>query len=110
RRGLPARVPRRRARLGVAGRAALAPDGSQVVFLRAEPTRPVQTLYAFDGAAGKERVLMSADKVLGGAEEKLSSEEKSHRERMRMTALGFTTFSPSEDGTKVLAPPAGRLS
>ncbi|HKA89605.1 MAG TPA: DPP IV N-terminal domain-containing protein [Haliangiales bacterium] len=102
-------VATRKYTLGEPVKPALVPDGSQVVFLRSEPTRPVQTLYAFDVAAGKERVLMSADKVLGGAEEKLSSEEKSHRERMRMTALGFTTFSPSEDGTKVLAPLAGRL-
>ncbi len=102
-------VATRKYTLGQPVKPTLLPDGSQVLFLRAEPTRPVQTLYAFDVAAGKERVLISADTILGGVEEKLSPEEKSRRERMRLTAQGVTTFSLSEDGTKVLAPLAGRV-
>ena len=102
-------VVTRKYTLGEPVKPTIVPDGSEVLFLRSEPTRPVQTLYAFDVAAGKERQLISADKILGGAEERLSSEEKSRRERMRVTAAGFTTFSLSEDGTKVLAPLAGRV-
>src|SRR5262245_34857203 len=59
-------------------------DGSAALFLRAQPRSFVQDLYEFDCANGNERVLLTADQILAGGEEKLSPEEKALRERLRL--------------------------
>src|SRR5438477_11769744 len=55
-------------------------DGAAVLFLRSQPRSFVQDLYEFDCQSGRERVLLTADKILAGGEEKLSAEEKALRE------------------------------
>ena len=56
-----------------------------------------------------ERVLLTAEQILAGGEEKLSAEEKAQRERLRQTARGIARFDLSEDGSKILVPLSGRL-
>ncbi|MFZ4573756.1 MAG: DPP IV N-terminal domain-containing protein, partial [Phycisphaerales bacterium] len=85
------------------------PDGKKVLFLRSGPRSFVQDLYEFDVATGAERVLLTADQILGGGEENLSPEEKARRERMRMTSRGIAGYDLSEDGSKILVPLSGRL-
>jgi dipeptidyl-peptidase-4 len=69
----------------------------------------VQDLYEFDIATGKERVLLTADQILKGAEENLSPEEKARRERMRMSSRGIASYSLSKDGSTILVPLSGKL-
>jgi dipeptidyl-peptidase 4 len=85
------------------------PDGKSVLFLRAQPTAPEQTLYLFDVATGKTRELLTPEKVLNGAAEKMSAAEKARLERQRVTARGFTSYDLSEDGKKILVALSGRL-
>ena len=85
------------------------PDGSAVLFLRSGSESFVHNLYEFDTATGKERLLLTADQILQGAEEELSVEEKARRERMRMSARGIASYRLSKDGSRILVPLSGRL-
>lgn len=85
------------------------PDGRAVLFLRSGPRSVVQDLYEFDVATGQERVLLTADQILRGAEENLSPEEKARRERLRMSSRGIASFSLSKDGSTILVPLSGKL-
>ncbi len=87
----------------------LTPGGGAVLFLRSGPRSVRQDLYEFDVATGRERVLVTAEQVLGGGEEHLTPEELARRERMRMTSRGIASYALSEDGTKILVPLSGRL-
>jgi dipeptidyl-peptidase 4 len=98
-----------RFRLGNPTRITVTPDGSAVLFLRSGPRSFVQDLYLFDLASASERVLLTADAILGGAAEQLTPEELARRERMRMASRGIASFSLSDDGSKVLVPLSGRL-
>lgn len=80
------------------------PDGDAVLFLRSEPRSVVHNLYSLDVATGQEKVLLTAERLLGGQDEKLSPEEKARRERMRQSNRGIVSFSLSEDGTRILVP------
>jgi dipeptidyl-peptidase 4 len=87
----------------------IVPDGSAVLFLRSGPRDNIQNLYEFDTRTGEERVVLTAEQILQGAEEKLSAEEKARRERMRQSARGIAGYQLSEDGSKILVPLSGRL-
>ena len=65
-------------------------------------------LYAFDVRSGAVRELVAPEQLLNGAQESLSQEERSRRERMRVTVRGFTAFEPSRDGRRVLVTLSGR--
>jgi dipeptidyl-peptidase-4 len=80
----------------------LTPDGKAVVFLRGGARDPVLRLYEFTIAGGSLREILTPEKLLQGGEEKLTAEEKSRRERERQSLRGFTAFSLSKDGTKIL--------
>src|SRR5262252_7400035 len=82
---------------------------SEVLFLRSGPRDRVQSLWAFDLKSGAEREILTGAKLLGGAEETLSPEEKARRERLRQTARGLSSFQVSRDGKTVLVPFSGRL-
>ena len=84
-------------------------DGQAVLFLRSGPRSFVRDLYEFDTATGVERVLATADQILGGADEQLTPEELARRERMRLAARGIASFDISDDGRQVLAPLSGHL-
>ena len=55
------------------------PDGKAVLFLRSGPRSAKLGLFEFDVATKKTRELLTPEQVLGGAEEKLSAEEKAAR-------------------------------
>ncbi len=80
-----------------------------VLFLRSGPRSFVRDLYTWDVRTGEERVLLTSDQLLGGADESLTAEEKARRERMRLAARGIASFDLSKDGAQVLVPLSGRL-
>lgn len=85
------------------------PDGKAVLFLRSEAKKPQLSLFEFEVATGKTRELLTPATLLKGVEEKLSPEEKARRERMRITAGGFTDYQLSEDGKLILLNLSGKL-
>ena len=87
----------------------LTPDGEAVLFLRSGPRDVVRNLYEMNTATGEVRGLIRAADLLAGAEEKLTVEEKARRERAREIGRGFTWYSLSEDGEKILTGLSGRL-
>lgn len=87
----------------------LTPDGKAVVFLRGGARDPVLRLYEFTIADGRLREILTPEKLLQGAEEKLSAEERSRRERERQSLRGFTRFELSKDGSKILVALANKL-
>ncbi len=96
-------------RLGQPSAIRITPDGSEVLFLRSGPRDPSRDLYAFDLESGQERVVLTAEQVLGGAAEELSPEERALRERLRLHARGITSYRLSHDGARILVPLSGRL-
>ncbi len=87
----------------------LTPDGRSVLFLRSGPRSFVQDLYQYDVARREERVLLTAESILRGAEEILTPEERARRERQRQTARGIASYRLSRDGRRILVPLSGRL-
>ncbi len=87
----------------------ITPDGKAVVFLRGGARDPVMRLYEFTIADSSLREILTPEKLLQGAEEKLSAEERSRRERERQSLRGFTSFELSQDGNKLLVALSGRL-
>ena len=84
------------------------PDGSGVLFLRAASSRSfVQDLWLFDVATRSERVLLTAELLLGGATEQLSAAELARRERQRMSSRGISGFLVSDDGKSLAVPLSG---
>ncbi len=84
------------------------PDSREVVYLRSEARSGRQALWVLDAETGKARSAIAAGDGGVGAEE-LTEEERARRERMRVTAGGFTSFEISGDGRWILAPLGGRL-
>ena len=85
------------------------PDDRSVLFLRSGPRSFVQDLWQYDVATGRERVILTADSLLGGGKEELSVEELARRERQRQTARGIASFQLSRDGRRILVPLSDRL-
>ncbi|GGP88833.1 prolyl oligopeptidase family serine peptidase [Streptomyces roseolilacinus] len=86
----------RRFTLGAPRSFTVAPDGSRIVFLRSSSgTDPVNRLYVLDldGDGARERVAADPPVLLGGAEEHLSAEERTRRERGRETAGGVVDYA-----------------
>lgn len=98
-----------RFRLGRPEAATPSPDGRSVLFLRSGPRSFVRDLYELDLASGRERVLLTAETLLGGEREELSAEERARRERQRLAARGIASYELSRDGRLVLVPLSGRL-
>ncbi len=99
--GLP--YPRQQARtrrftLGRARSFRVAPDGSRVLFLRsAGPDDAVNRLWAYDVAAGQERLVADPHRLNRAADEQLSAEERARRERLREVGGGITSYSTDND-------------
>jgi dipeptidyl-peptidase-4 len=85
------------------------PDNQSVLFLRSEARAARMRLYEFDVATGKTKELLTPETVLKGAEENLSAEEKTRRERQRISVGGFSDYQLSEDGKLILLPLSGKL-
>ena len=87
----------------------LTPDGQTVIYLRGGSRDPVLRLYEFALPAGPERELLTPAQLLGSAPEFLTTEEKAHRERARVSLRGFTKFDLSQDGARLLVTLSGQL-
>src|SRR4051812_25697224 len=87
----------------------ITPDGKFAIFLRSPPRDPTLRLFEVELATGHERELLTPAQLLGGAEEKLSAEEKARRERQRQSLKGFTAYQMSKDGTRLLVTLSGNL-
>ena len=85
------------------------PGGDAVLFVRSGPRSFVHDLWTYDVATGRERVLLTAEAILRGAEETLTVEERARRERTRSASRGIAEFRLSEDGRRILVPLTGRL-
>jgi dipeptidyl-peptidase-4 len=83
--------------------------GDAVLFLRSGARSFKRDLYEFSVDTGAERVLATAAQLLGGAQEKLTAEEKARRERMRLSAGGIASFDTTKDGRTILVPLSGKL-
>ncbi|MFL5370425.1 MAG: alpha/beta fold hydrolase [Myxococcales bacterium] len=94
--------------LGRPTKVTVLPDGSAVLFLRAQARKAENRLFRFDVASGKIAELVTPEQVLGKETEQLSAEERARRERMRVTDRGFTSFEVSHDGRLVLVTLSGR--
>ena len=76
----------------------VAADGSRVMFLRAPAADdPVNALWEFDLAAGRERVVVDPSQIGSADTEELSVEERARRERTRETAGGIVAFATDRD-------------
>lgn len=95
--------------LGAPMSAKVTPDGKTVLFLQSEPRNPVLRLYAQDVATGKVEELLTPEAILKGTEEQLSPEERARRERMRVNLRGFTRYSLSKDGQRLMVGLSGKL-
>ena len=98
-----------RFRLGQPSRATFLKDGSRLLFLRSGPRSFVNELFELDLQTGAERVLVTAEALVGGGEETLSAQEKARRERMRLATRGIVSFALSPDETRLLFPLSGHL-
>ncbi len=87
----------------------LTPKGDAILFLRSGPRDIVRNLYEYKTVTGEVRGLLRAEDLLQGSKEHLTAEEKARRERMREIGRGFTWYSLSEDGEKILTGLSGRL-
>ncbi|WP_217241096.1 S9 family peptidase [Streptomyces sp. AC555_RSS877] len=95
----PDSFPRRHARtqrftLGAPRAFTVAPDGSRVVFLRSSSgTDRANSLWVLDLPDAGERVAADPRALLGGAEERLSPEERARRERSREGGAGIVGYA-----------------
>ena len=87
----------------------VSPDGATALFLRSGPRSFVQDLWELNLATGVAEVRLTADALLGGAEETLTAEELARRERMRSTSRGIASYELSRDGRTLVVPLSGRL-
>lgn len=96
--------------LGVPRNVTVSPDGATVRFIRTPDgvTRTGQ-LWEFDVATGTESLLVDPQDVLGGADEDLSEEERSRRERSRESAGGLVSYDVDETGRWACFTLSGRL-
>jgi dipeptidyl-peptidase 4 len=95
-------------RRGTPQEARLAPDGKTVLFLRSKARDPEQSLFETDVASGQTREILTPEALETGPEH-LTLEERARRERMRITAHGFTSFLLSQDGKTVAVTLSGKL-
>ena len=84
------------------------PDGRAVLFLRAEARKPAQALYKLDLATNRLLRLSAPEEVFKNPEQ-VSPAERERRERLRLTATGFTSFELSPDGLSILLPLASHI-
>ncbi|MFA3875013.1 prolyl oligopeptidase family serine peptidase [Streptomyces sp. MMCC 100] len=91
--------PKRHARtqrftLGAPRSFTVAPDGSRVAFLRSGTgTDRANSLWILDVEKGGERVVADPRALLGGAQERLSPEERARRERSREGGAGIVGYA-----------------
>ncbi|MCK6547414.1 S9 family peptidase [Myxococcota bacterium] len=87
----------------------LVPDGTAALYLRSGPKDRIASLWELELSTRRERLLLSADQLLGGKQEQLSKEEKAARERKRISTAGFTSFELAQSGERVILKLAGKI-
>ncbi|WP_405806310.1 S9 family peptidase [Streptomyces sp. NBC_00210] len=92
----------------------VSPDGSRVVFLRsASGTDRVGRLWVLDldGDARRlqERLAADPDALLGGAQERLSAQERARRERSREGSSGIVAYAVDQEVELAAFALSGRL-
>lgn len=85
------------------------PDGRWVLFLRSGSSNLAQSLFAFEVATGRTVELLTAETLLAGAPQSLSTAERAELERKRIIARGFTGFELAEDGRSLVTVLSGRV-
>ena len=108
--------PRQKARtrdftLGAPRSFEVAADGSRVVFLRsAAGDDPQTSLWVFDTAQRRERLVVDPATILGDAPaEDLSVEERARRERTRETGAGIVSYAIDRNARIAAFPLSGSL-
>jgi dipeptidyl-peptidase-4 len=97
--GVKTSFPRQHARthrftLGVPRDFTISEDGKRVLFARSRSgSDPVNCLWQFDVAAGKESLLVDPLALLGDSSEELPPEERARRERTRESSQGIVRYS-----------------
>jgi dipeptidyl-peptidase-4 len=86
----------------------ITPDGHAALFLRAEARKSAQALYKLDLATSRLLRLCAPEEVFKNPDQ-LSPAERERRERLRLTATGFTSFELSPDGLSIMLPLASHL-
>ncbi|MGA8112159.1 MAG: prolyl oligopeptidase family serine peptidase [Actinocatenispora sp.] len=86
-------------RLGVPRDVTIAPDGSEVLFLRSEGDDPATSLWRFDVATGTETLVADGAALAGG---QLSAAERTRRERSREMAAGIVGYSTDAARTRAV--------
>ncbi len=87
----------------------LAPDGTMIAYLKPKSTNMnVQDLWAVLTNNGEPFLLLDADKISNAGKE-LSEEEKSRRERMRVSSRGVVAFDWAENSKAILVPLDGDI-
>jgi len=92
---LPRQMARtRRFTLGVPGQFTITPDGRTVIFLRSRAgTDPASCLCALDCVTWRERLIADPVALLAGADEQLSEQERTRRERARQMSAGIVGYA-----------------
>lgn len=95
-------------RLGAPVLATPTPGGQSILFLRSGARDAKQSLFELDVATGETKQRLTPDDV-SKTPETLSPEEKIRRERLRISASGFTGFEIAKGGGRVLLTLSGRI-
>ena len=84
----------RRFSLGVPGQVTVSPDGRTVIFLRTRTgTDPASCLWAMDCLTWQERLIADPLALLAGADEELTAQERTRRERARQMSSGIVSYA-----------------
>ncbi|OON81317.1 S9 family peptidase [Streptomyces tsukubensis] len=111
----PISFPRGHARtqrftLGAPRAFTVSPDGARVTFLRSRSgTDRANLLWVLDVDKGEERVAADPHRLLGGAAERLSAQERARRERSREGAAGVVGYATDQAALLAAFALSGRL-
>ena len=84
-------------------------DGRTALFLRGGPRTPISALYELDLASGTERELTTAAKLLDGAAESMTAEERARQDRTRSRTRGISSYQLLDGGERLFIPLSGRF-
>ncbi len=84
------------------------PDGQTLLYLRSGRRDRNTKLYALDVATRTERLIATAETLLGGHTQETEA-EKAARERKRIKTAGLSGYQLSEDGKAVLLSTSGQV-
>lgn len=98
-----------RHRLGRPADVQITVGGADILFLQSPARDFTRTLYRVDPQTSAVAPLLTAETLLGGADETLSPEERARRERLRLAAKGIARYQVARKARRVLVPLSGRV-